>query len=149
MIYQIVFGIVYSSLLEWWFHKTPLHKGGGVFRTHVVDHHRLSAREMRDPDYEKVIFGSGETVMILVGLLLHLPFLYFVPWTYCVFFVYLVLYLVLHRASHISASWAKRWMPWHYVHHTVNAQSNFGIVHPLVDMALGTYLPLRDRYRVT
>jgi len=143
MIYQIVLGFIYSSALEWWFHKSPLHKGSGIFRTHVTEHHRLSAKNMTDSDYERVIFGAGESLMIIVGLIIHSPVLFVAPIAYAIFSLYSFLYLVLHRVSHTNSEWAKKWMPWHYIHHTVNAKSNFGIIHPLFDIVMGTYQPLK------
>ena len=142
MLYQIIFGIFYASILEWWIHKTPLHTWGGVFRSHVVDHHRLSAKDMTDSDYKGVLFGKNEMILVVVAIAIHTPVLFFFPYVFGTFAVYSCLYLILHRLSHISADFAKRWMPWHYVHHCANAKKNFGIIHPLVDIVAGTYKSL-------
>jgi hypothetical protein len=140
--HQVIFGIFYSSILEWWVHKTPLHKWGGAFRTHVVDHHRLSAKDMTDSDYEGVVFGKNETVFLLSVIFAHLPLLFYFKYVFLTFASYCALYLVLHRVCHANATFAKKWMPWHYVHHCVNARKNFGIIHPIVDMIAGTYKSL-------
>jgi sterol desaturase/sphingolipid hydroxylase (fatty acid hydroxylase superfamily) len=136
---EIILGITYSSFLEYYLHKIPLHNWGGVFRDHVLIHHRLSAKNMIDNEYKDVVFGKNEIIVAFIIFLFHLPLVFFYKFFYFSVVFYTVLYLVLHRISHINSIFAKKWMPWHYIHHCVNSKKNFGIVHPIIDILLGTY----------
>lgn len=140
MALEIILGFIYSSILEWWLHKVPLHKSF-LFKNHI-EHHKLTGRDMFDPDYFNSLFGSGETIFAIFIAVLHIPLLLWLKYFYITFFCYLISYLIVHRLSHTNIIFAKRYVPWHYIHHCVNAKKNFGIVHPIIDIIFGTYKKL-------
>ena len=97
---------------------------------------------MIDNDYFNSLFGGGEVLFAIFIAILHLPLLLCLKYFYITFVCYLILYLIVHRLSHTNIIFAKKYVPWHYIHHCINAKKNFGIIHPFIDIIFGTYKSL-------
>lgn len=136
---QILIFFIYMSFLEWSLHRWPLHNINGPFKTHILDHHRLSAKDMIDSDYFSRFAGENELMGGIFLCIIHFPIFFITKIGYLTIICYMFTYFYIHRKSHLDKIWAKKWIPWHYVHHCVNAKKNFGIIHPLFDIIFGTY----------
>lgn len=139
MIFQILLTFIYLSFMEWFIHKYLLHNINGFFRFHILNHHKNCAKDMIDIDYQNTYFGSNEFIGAIVFCLIHLPLFFYYKIFYSILILYFFAYFYVHRKCHLDSEWSKKYLPWHYIHHCVNAKKNFGIIHPFFDIILGTY----------
>ncbi len=128
-------GLLYGAVLEYTIHR---------FAFHWWDHHRASRKHrMRDPAYARWPPGWDAQGRELLGLsilaVLHAPLVLVAPSLYLGAVFYSLLYLLVHRRSHLDPAWAAQRCPWHVVHHLGKDQDqNYGVVTDLIDRLAGT-----------
>ena len=152
MIFGVVLGFLWGTLLEWFIHQYILHELAkrGSFSFHL-DHHRICSKS-RGKDHEyRLWWWSKDSrikeVVALAGLVvLHVPLLFLglLP-----FFLgsaaFAVTYYTVHKKAHLDPDWGWRWTPWHMEHHMIDARRNMGIVTPVWDWVFGTLIAGRRR----
>ena len=140
-----------ANATEWLVHKYVLHGAGkkkdNFFAFHWHEHHRESRRHgMRDPHYERPVFGNhsqGKEAGLLVATSVALaplfpiaPFFVATGW-YCAWNYYRV-----HKRSHEDPKWAREKLTWHYDHHMGPKQdANWCVTKPWMDELMGTRVP--------
>lgn len=148
VIIQVILGIIYASILEWFIHKWLLHYLGkrdknSIWRFHFKQHHRDSRKyEMIDSTYLIPWYTDKARAKEVLGLfllfLVHLPL-----WFYCLPFaasisLYTLGYYLVHRKSHLDKEWGKKWLPHHWKHHMKNQEQNWCVFIPIADYIFGT-----------
>ena len=143
---QVLLAWVYGHFIEYFVHKYILHnnkKFKRLFKRHFGKHHRISRKnDMYDENYTHPFRGDAafEFLGLSFLLLTHLPFAFFYPYFYATLCVSASIYYAVHRKSHVSVSWGKKWLPWHAAHHMgKNQHLNWGVRLPLVDILFGTH----------
>tara|TARA_R110001583_G_scaffold88575_1_gene229508 strand:+ start:200 stop:676 length:477 start_codon:yes stop_codon:yes gene_type:complete len=136
---QFVCGWFYGHILEYFLHRVmhDYKRFPFFFKHHFSGHHKLSRQnEMRDESYDNIYKKSSlfECIGLLIGILFHLPVLYFFPFAYIALLVGAAQYYWMHRKSHIDVDWGKKHMPWHYDHHMAkNQHDNWGVRSNIID----------------
>ena len=143
----IVLGYFYVTLNEWLIHKYILHglgkKKDSWFSFHWHNHHKKCRKNNNFDTNYKFIFSSVAVKKEIAGLsillLIHLPFLAFIPLFYLTLLFMAYRYFYVHRKSHLEPSWAKKNIPWHYDHHMgKNQDSNWGVTTDFWDIVINT-----------
>ena len=144
----LLLAYVHTNLVEWLWHKYVFHgmgkKKNGKFSHHWKEHHKVVRKSGGyDLGYKNKIGTfpdpTSEVLYIVIGALLHLPFVYFSPIFVLGVWLHGAAYYYIHSKSHLDISWAKKWAPWHYDHHMGrNQDANWCVTPPLWDYILGT-----------
>jgi len=142
-ILQFALGWLYGHILEYIAHRYLLHdkkRFKKLFRNHFKSHHNISRKnKMYDKSYENLLSSKFEVLSLILTLVCHIPVLLFAPYFFVAVLWSVTSYYILHKISHISTSWGKKWLPWHYEHHMgKNQHLNWGVRLPLIDKLLGT-----------
>lgn len=145
---QILFALVYQNFLEWVLHKYILHdlgkKKNSLVSYHWKRHHKIVRNNnYKDEDYllpwYKINSKSKELLGLGLLVLIHLPIIFYYPIVYFVMLIGTVAYYQIHKKSHMSPQWGKKYFRWHYDHHMVGNQShNWCVCFPLMDYVFGT-----------
>ncbi len=146
VIISIVAGFLYANFLDWGIHVL-LHKprGKSRFKFHWKHHKIARKNQNEDPDYRTKLFHN-ETYLTLIGIAIHVPFVFIWPSFACTVIAYATVYMILHRMTHTYVEFFKRWMPWHYEHHMgKNQNSNWCVVCPLMDHIMRTRVKWLDK----
>lgn len=158
LVVGLLLGVWFSSVLEWWLHKYPMHhtffKHLPSFKNHAIKHH--SERQApgkffvkKEEHHRYVLFKTSFMPFIWIGLLPVYGMLY--RW-FGAFgigfglgtFVYLIAYEVLHEAMHqpdnfpLKHHWWFRWLIEHHRRHHLWVKTNYNVVLPLADWMFGT-----------
>jgi sterol desaturase/sphingolipid hydroxylase (fatty acid hydroxylase superfamily) len=144
--------LLYSNASEWLIHKYVLHgpdskKPGGMWSFHFLEHHRHARlKEMRDPDYERSVFGmhaqGKEAAALLLGAVAHAPLFGVAPWFTMGVWYSIGNYYYKHKKAHEDPQWARENLPWHYDHHMgPNQHKNWCVTRPWFDHVMGTRVP--------
>lgn len=147
-IIEIPLGFLYANIAEWIIHKHILHGLGktkdSIWRFHWAEHHKTARRNhMRDFSYYKPFWKDSARTKELLGLFLlaaaHIPLLFICPVFAITAMLYTSVYYFVHKKSHTTPEWGKRWLRHHYDHHMLKDQDkNWGVVLPLADWLFGT-----------
>jgi sterol desaturase/sphingolipid hydroxylase (fatty acid hydroxylase superfamily) len=95
---------------------------------------------MRDKSYDNVFTKTSlfEIIGLSIGVIVHLPLLFFFPFAYAALLIGTTQYYWMHRKSHIDVEWGKKKMPWHYAHHMAkNQHDNWGVRSNMIDNLVG------------
>lgn len=150
-------GLVSANVIEWCFHKYVLHGLGknkkSMWAFHWNEHHKACRKHRHtfsmgdfqnfDPSYESFprTFNSQmkELSALIIGIILALPVCFLSTPAWLGMTVYAVTYYIVHRKSHVDPRWGKKYMPWHWDHHTGKDQDqNWNVVFPLMDWIMRT-----------
>jgi len=143
-------GYAYTHIVEWFLHKSVLHRFGrrknSVFGFHWKTHHRVSRKNnFYDASYKNQGHSDGSAkkedlyLMLLAGL--HLPIAFFNIFFFLGILLGILEYRYKHKKSHLNPKWAIENIPWHYEHHMgKNQNTNFGVRSPILDKIFGTYV---------
>jgi len=144
---QFCFALFVANAGEWAMHRYLLHGLGkhpdSIWAYHLYEHHLISRKlNMLDPGYQewpKFWNSQAKELCVLVGiLLLNVPFFWwFNGYAWGMYFAVISYYLV-HRKAHNDISWAKKYLPWHYRHHTSNSNTDWCVSYPLFDYLMDT-----------
>ena len=143
----IPLAFIYGAVAEWVLHKYVLHglgkKKKSIFSFHWHTHHkqcRKNGNYDENYDIKPRTFAYKKEVMSLVLLVLvHLPYLFFLPYFFGGLLLFTVRYFYFHKRAHTSVAWGKKHMPWHYDHHMGrNQDANYGVTFEWVDKLMGT-----------
>ena len=145
---QLFGGWVYGYFFEYAVHRWLLHgsmkKKGRLLSFHFSKHHKNARRNrFRDVDYDKPFeLGNGankELFSLVVVAVLHLPFVFYLPWFFGISMLSLCSYYYKHRRAHTDPAWGRKNLPWHYDHHMgKNQDMNFGVRTDFFDRVFGT-----------
>lgn len=145
-------GIVTANAVEWVVHKHVLHgrgrQKGSFWAFHWHDHHKACRTHAHvDEDYRRSVLrwnGQGKEAAALIGASVAVAPLYAAaPWFTAALHASAARYYVIHRRSHLDATWAREHLPWHFDHHMgPNQDANWCVTQPWADVVLGT----RERY---
>lgn len=144
-------GLLAANVGEWVIHRYVLHglgrKKGSFWSFHWNEHHRACRKNgFYDPDYDRSPLTWNAQAKELLGLLtlsVAVVPLSALSWP-TVFGMWssMGLYYVVHKSSHLSPEWARRWLKHHYDHHMVgNQQHSWCVTFPLTDYVMGTRAP--------
>ena len=141
---QVGIAWFYGHILEYFLHRV-MHDYKHYpffFKHHFGGHHKISRQnEMKDDSYTNVYTKSSlfEVSGLMIGLIIHLPVLFFFPFAYITLLISVAQYYWMHRKSHIDVEWGKKNMPWHYRHHMSKDQhANWGVRSDIIDRILTT-----------
>jgi hypothetical protein len=148
----IPLGLLYANAGEWFIHKYVLHgpdskKPGGMWSFHFLEHHRHARlKEMRDPDYDRSVFGNHaqgkEAGALLAAAIVHAPLFPVAPFFTGTVLYSIANYYVKHKRAHEDPQWAREHLPWHYDHHMGPDQhKNWCVTRPWFDYVMGTRVP--------
>ena len=141
---QVLFAWFYGHILEYFLHRVmhDFKHFPFFFKHHFGGHHKISRKnEMRDESYDNIYTKSSlfECLGLLIGMIVHLPIVFFFPFFYITLLASAGQYYWMHRKSHIDVEWGKNKMPWHYKHHMSKDQhSNWGVRSNMIDVLLKT-----------
>lgn len=149
-------GLAVANAIEWCVHRYVLHGLGrrkaSFWAFHWHEHHRACRRnDMRDPDYERSVFGwhaqGKEAAALAAGALLALVVLVPVWPTFGATLAYGAWeYYRKHKRAHLDPAWAREHLRWHYDHHMGQDQNqNWCVTRPWLDHVLGTRRPMEIR----
>ena len=96
---------------------------------------------MYDKNYEKILNTEAlfEPVSLSILLLIHLPVVFYFPFSYATLIFSAASYYYHHRKSHIDVEWGKKNMPWHHEHHMgKNQHMNWGVRTNIFDKIFNT-----------
>lgn len=145
IVFGVILGFLYANFLEWFVHKNFFHGLGSrrdsVFAHHFHQHHRkVNMTGGLDSGYLQVKLSPEKIWLVLLNVI-HLPLLYFWPAMGITLAVMTAVYYFMHRKSHTSVEWGKRWIPWHVQHHLGTPKErggNWCVTTPLFDYVMGT-----------
>lgn len=120
----LVAGCVAFTLAEYWIHRTALHRWF-YHGTHEAHH--------KNPQDYVVLWYVP---LVFVATYLVFPHAFWSGFTFG-YVWFILIHHALHHWSHRS-KWLTWYGRWHDLHHR-NIRYNFGITHPLWDLAFGTY----------
>ena len=138
---------IYGALAEWILHKYVLHglgkKKGNLFSFHWHIHHKECRKNRNyDMNYLKSPRPPAvrkEKLSLVLLVLVHLPFLFVVPYFFFGLIAFAFRYFYYHRRSHIDIKWGRKNIPWHYDHHMgKNQDANYGVTFQWVDKLFKT-----------
>jgi len=152
---------VFGNLVEYWLHRTPLHRRipglKNIFEIHSNQHHRFFSQHM--PFYEStrdlhtVFFPAYAPVALILGLILagklfpHSWSPNAAPLLVVASCSYFLMYELLHFSHHTgilkfeAGSLLGKMRAHHTLHHdpTIMTKTNFNVTFPLCDWLFGTF----------
>ena len=141
-------GLFVANAGEWTIHKYLLHGLGrhkdSIWAYHLREHHAVCFKNaMLDEGYLHFRLEwntqTKELAFMLLAVLSQLPFISMAFWYVAGVYLTIGVYYYVHRKSHLSADWARRYLPWHYEHHLGSfPDANWCISWPLFDYLMGT-----------
>ena len=144
---QIFAGVMYANLIEYFVHRDLFHglgkSGSSIFAFHLREHHLIARRN----EFIDNRVSRNELIGLPLLILLHFPFLFFIPFFFYTITFYSVLFVVVHNVLHHHPQFAKQYFWWHWNHHMRNQNKSWGVVLPLADIILGTLEDNRIRSR--
>ena len=131
--FVVLASILYANFIELAVHKFLFHEMGkkknSIFAFHLRDHH-VRARKNDFIDKRNTVREAGGIAFLA---LLHLPILYISVLAYFTIVAYGIAFVMIHHFQHSSPSFTKKYMWWHWNHHMVNPNKNWGVVSPAAD----------------
>lgn len=132
-VFLFLFGIFLWTLVEYLFHRFVLHRKTTTYVLHDHTHHKI-------PTYR-----PSEIPFLVTGILL-LVLSARNGWIFGAGFALgMVLYVIVHFLSHLSAT-PKSLLYHHQYHHLVNAHKCFGVTSPFWDHLFGTNYPRKKEF---
>lgn len=129
---QIIFGWIYSHMLENILHRISHQKGFSlkIYKGHYLRHH-LTAKinKMKDRSLEDIRGRTARfeiSFLIILGAI-HLPILITAPYAYAIIVASGIEYFIIHRKIHSDTLWGRIHYPHHYEHHINDDNDNWGI----------------------
>jgi len=141
---QVTCAWFYGHILEYILHRVmhDYKRFPFFFKHHFRGHHKISRQnEMKDDSYINIYTKSSlfEVLGLSIGLIVHLPILFFFPFAYITLLLSVAQYYCMHRKAHIDIAWGKKVMPWHYKHHmSKNQHKNWGVRSDIIDRMVKT-----------
>ena len=136
---QVIVAWFYGHVLEYFLHKImhDYKRFPFLFKHHFSGHHKISRKnKMRDESYDNIFTKTSlfEIIGLSIGIIIHLPIVFFFPFAYITLLIGIVQYYWMHRKSHIDVDWGKNVMPWHYDHHmALDQNKNWGVRSNMID----------------